>query len=183
MVHVSNQDREVDKCAILQKRPMTTYSLDDHEEYKCSSKTSNNNNELMTVRQRQTEAQKNSHETTNQPINDQCFAYENDHNSIHHKEEDINFCSNMNSGAFRHGNETDSQLPSGTTENRLGDASNCYTLQGEFRRCGWNVAGANVLAVSCWIAKSQFLYARPRLTGTDFVIASIITLACGVLAR
>merc|ERR1711997_599393 len=62
------------------------------------------------------------------------------------------------------------------------DTDICHKLQGEFRRNGWNIAGANLLAVSCWIAKSHFLYARPRLTGLDFVIASIITAACGVLA-
>jgi len=62
------------------------------------------------------------------------------------------------------------------------DSSDCYKLQGEFRSRGWNVAGANILAVSCWIAKSQFLYARPRLTGLDFIIAAMITTACGILA-
>ena len=72
--------------------------------------------------------------------------------------------------------------PSTLLETEKPGDNDCYKLQGEFRRRGWNVAGANILAVSCWIAKSQFLYARPRLTGLDFIIAGIITTACGILA-
>ena len=33
-------------------------------------------------------------------------------------------------------------------------------LQRKFRSQGWNVAGANLLAVSCWQAKSVYMYFR-----------------------
>lgn len=38
-------------------------------------------------------------------------------------------------------------------------------LQRLFRGQGWNTAGANLLATSCWLAQSVFLYFRPRIDG------------------
>ena len=92
-------------------------------------------------------------------------------------------CSNMNTDVFRIDNAIEPELSPIALDTNFNSANICYKLQSEFRRCGWNVAGANLLAVSCWVAKSQFLYARPRLTGLDFGIAAIITAACGVTAR
>jgi hypothetical protein len=39
-------------------------------------------------------------------------------------------------------------------------ASEVSVLQKKFRSQGWNVAGANMLALSCWQAKSVYLYFR-----------------------
>ena len=44
-------------------------------------------------------------------------------------------------------------------------------LQRRFRSQGWNVAGANLLAVSCWQAKSVYMYFR--LVGEDSNMISI----------
>ena len=59
--------------------------------------------------------------------------------------------------------------------------NSCLELQREFRGSGWNVAGANLLAVTCWIARQNFLYARPRLTTLDFGVATVVTLISGIL--
>ena len=41
-------------------------------------------------------------------------------------------------------------------------------LQRRFRSQGWNVAGANLLAVSCWQAKSVYMYFRLVKDNNDF---------------
>ena len=54
-------------------------------------------------------------------------------------------------------------------------------LQREFKAAGWNLAGANLLAVSCWLAQRVFLYFRPRLDwAKDGLYVAGFTLA-GVL--
>ena len=40
--------------------------------------------------------------------------------------------------------------------------------QEEFRRQGWNLAGANLLALAVGLANRHYLYVRPRLTPRDF---------------
>ena len=95
----------------------------------------------------------------------------------------VNMNVNITSGAPGRLSSVEHSTSNSSHDSITRDTDICHKLQGEFRRNGWNLAGANLLAVSCWIAKSQFLYARPRLTGLDFMIASIITAGCGVLAR
>ena len=69
--------------------------------------------------------------------------------------------------------------------------------QTEFRQKGWNLAGANLLALAVGLANRHYLYVRPRLTLRDFgyalapaipgiLIASLITYCAygtGVLAE
>ena len=69
------------------------------------------------------------------------------------------------------------------SETATNDSASCYKMQAEFRRHGWNVAGANLLAFACWLAQKHFLYARPRLTRFDFGVASVIALGSGVILR
>ena len=160
-----------------QKTQMKTHCPEDNGECEYSSNISYNIN----LRQRKTkEKRRNSHEPTTLKANGQRSICNPDQNSNTIKETGE---ANMNADSCRTGNTTLSQPPSSTFEPNIRDATSCYKLQEEFRRCGWNVAGANLLAVSCYVSKCQFLYARPRLTGLDFVIASIITATCGVLAR
>ena len=40
--------------------------------------------------------------------------------------------------------------------------------QSEFRQKGWNLAGANLLALAVGLANRHYLYVRPRLTLRDF---------------
>ena len=40
--------------------------------------------------------------------------------------------------------------------------------QTEFRAKGWNLAGANLLALAVGLANRHYLYVRPRLTPRDF---------------
>ena len=54
-------------------------------------------------------------------------------------------------------------------------------LQRQFRRCGWNLAGANLLAASCYVAQNVYLYVRPRLEYTDSLYVLVLTLM-GALA-
>ena len=169
----------IEKRQFLQKRPMKPHFSEDNGECEYSSKVLYNNN-LTHVRQRKTDQRRNSHEPTNLQADAQSIICNPSQNSNNRKKE---AGANMNADSFRPGNAIDSQSPSSTSETNIRDANSCYKLQEDFRRCGWNVVGANLLAVSCYIAKSQFLYARPRLTGLDFVIASIITATCGILAR
>ena len=183
MVFILKEETVLDKPQILQKVPMRTYSCDDTGEYKCSSKISYNNNELTHIRQRQTEHRRNACELTNLQTRGQLGINKHEKSGNHRKQEDIKPSLIMNVDILKGNNAIDSQLPSSNSAPNITDSDACYKLQSEFRSCGWNIAGANLLAVSCWIAKSHFLYARPRLTGLDFVIASIITAACGVLAR
>ena len=44
--------------------------------------------------------------------------------------------------------------------NEEGKEEEATALQRRFRSQGWNVAGANLLAVSCWQAKSVYMYFR-----------------------
>lgn len=50
-------------------------------------------------------------------------------------------------------------------------------LQRHFRRKGWNLAGANLLAASCYVAQNVYLYVRPRLVYTDSLFVLVFTLA------
>ena len=52
--------------------------------------------------------------------------------------------------------------------------------QEEFRRQGWNVAGANLLSLAVGLANRHYLYVRPRLTPRDFGIA-LIPMVIGAL--
>ena len=63
--------------------------------------------------------------------------------------------------------------PSATTED----------LQKLFRGQGWNTAGANLLATSCWFAQSVFLYFRPRIDGQSdgLWVLGLTALGFGVL--
>ena len=45
-------------------------------------------------------------------------------------------------------------------------------LQRTFRSQGWNVAGANLLALSCWQAKSVYMYFRLVDNSNDYTFAS-----------
>lgn len=45
--------------------------------------------------------------------------------------------------------------------------------QQEFRNQGWNLAGANLLALAVGLANRHYLYVRPRLTPHDFGYALI----------
>ena len=57
----------------------------------------------------------------------------------------------------------------------------CRNLQAEFRKSGWNIAGANLLAVTCWMARQQLLYARPLLTLLDFALAGGVMLVSSIV--
>ncbi len=59
-------------------------------------------------------------------------------------------------------------------------AKTLEAFQAAFKRQGWNLTGANLLAVSCLVAQSVFLYVRPRLTVLDAAPAVILTLV-GIL--
>ena len=52
--------------------------------------------------------------------------------------------------------------------------------QEEFRRQGWNLAGANLLSLAVGLANRHYLYVRPRLTPRDFGIA-LIPMVIGAL--
>ena len=158
---------------------MTNYISDNLEEYdNCSSNQSIDNNELVHRKSRKIKepCDTNFDSTTQMLLNQQAKKNE--------KKNIINGHTKMNENTSIPNSSTVTyqahQTLSATNEQ---DSDDCYKLQADFRRRGWNVAGANILAVSCWIAKSQFLYARPRLTAFDFIIAAIITTACGILAR
>ena len=56
-----------------------------------------------------------------------------------------------------------------------------HQLQREFRRGGWNEAGANLLAVTCWYAQGNFLYARPLLNKQDFAVAASVAIVVGLV--
>ena len=58
-------------------------------------------------------------------------------------------------------------------------SKNISELQRRFRAQGWNLAGANLLAASCWFANSAYLYVRPKLGTADFLRA-LAVLAVGV---
>ena len=48
----------------------------------------------------------------------------------------------------------------GENNNGIGKDEEAAALQRRFRSQGWNVAGANLLAVSCWQAKTVYMYFR-----------------------
>ena len=183
MVFIQKEEIVIDKHQVLQKIQMRSYSCDSNGEYQGSSNSSYNNKELTHIRQRQKYQGKNYCESTNLETSNQACVLQQNLKTNHREKENINTCSSMNVDISKSNNATNSETISNNSGAHISDADACYKLQSEFRSCGWNIAGANLLAVSCWIAKSHFLYARPRLTGLDFVIASIITAACGVLAR
>ena len=179
MVLILEKDLSFYNNQILTTNLMTNYNCDNLEEYdNCSSNQHIDNNELVHRKSRQIKepCDTNCDNTTQMLLNQQAKKNE--------KKNIINGHTKMNENTSSPNSSTviyqaHRALPA-TNEQ---DSEDCYKLQAEFRRRGWNVAGANILAVSCWIAKSQFLYARPRLTAFDFMIAGIITTACGILAR
>jgi len=54
-------------------------------------------------------------------------------------------------------------------------------LQSKFRKQGWNLAGANVLAAACCVAQNVFLYVRPRLKPADSIYVVVLTAAGTVI--
>merc|ERR1712113_849104 len=54
--------------------------------------------------------------------------------------------------------------------------------QEEFRRQGWNVAGANLLSLAVGLANRHYLYVRPRLTPRDFGIALTPATPCMLIS-
>ena len=179
MVFILEKDLSFYDNQILTTNLMTNYNCDNLEEYdNCSSNQSIDNNELVHRKSRHIKepCDTNFDNTTQMLLNQE--AKKNQKKNI------INGHTKMNESTSIPNSSTVTyqahQTLSATNEQ---DSDDCYKLQADFRRRGWNVAGANILAVSCWIAKSQFLYARPRLTAFDFIIAAIITTACGILAR
>ena len=181
MVVILRQKTSCHNNQILSKDQMTNCSSGDCEEsYECSSKqifNNNNNNELT---HRKSGENRNHSETKLESSSKTSSEPESNNKKVK-----VNIDNGkMNENMVISNNPTVTNQAQATLLTTIEhDSSDCYKLQGEFRSRGWNVAGANILAVSCWIAKSQFLYARPRLTGMDFIIAAIITTACGILAR
>ena len=181
MVFILRQKTSCHNNQILSKDQMTNCSSGDCEEsYECSSKqifNNNNNNELT---HRKSGENRNPSETKLESSSKTSSEPESNNKNLK-----VNIDNRkMNENMVISNNPTVTNQAQATLLTTIEhDSSDCYKLQGEFRSRGWNVAGANILAVSCWIAKSQFLYARPRLTGLDFIIAAIITTACGILAR
>ncbi len=49
--------------------------------------------------------------------------------------------------------------------------STVHTSLEEFKRQGWNLAGANLLALAVGLASRHYLYVRPRLNQRDFLYA------------
>ena len=54
--------------------------------------------------------------------------------------------------------------------------------QTEFRAKGWNLAGANLLALAVGLANRHYLYVRPRLTLRDFGYALTPAIPCMLIA-
>ena len=178
-----------------QFHPMKPQHAEKYEGEYTSSSLKSHDTELMYARQRNIGQQKISTQQTK--FSEGNYAHhqllqERDQNSNTQKttkdftindRSHVNMNVNITSGTPGRLSSVDHSASNSSHDSITRDSDVCHKLQGEFRRNGWNLAGANLLAVSCWIAKSQFLYARPRLTGLDFMIASIITAGCGVLAR
>lgn len=55
-------------------------------------------------------------------------------------------------------------------------------LQSQFRCQGWNLAGANLLAASVWVAQSLYLHVRPQLGTGEAVWALAAAALVGALA-
>ena len=178
-----------------QFHPMKPQQGEEHEGEYTSSSQKSHDAELMYARQRNISQQKISTQQTKFLEGNYAhhqLLHERDQNSNTQKttkdfrindRSHVNMNVNITSGTPGRLSSVDHSTSNSSRDSITRDTDICHKLQGEFRRNGWNLAGANLLAVSCWIAKSQFLYARPRLTGLDFMIASIITAGCGVLAR
>ena len=179
MVFILEKELSFYNHPISTKNLMTNYISDNLEEYdNCSSNQSIDNNELVHRKSRKIKepCDTNFDSTTQMLLNQQAKKNE--------KKNIINGHTKMNENtSFPNSSTVTYQAHQTLSATNEQDSDDCYKLQADFRRRGWNVAGANILAVSCWIAKSQFLYARPRLTAFDFIIAAIITTACGILAR
>ena len=183
MVFILRQEISCNNNLILSKDQMTNCSSGDCEEsYECSSKQIfNNNNENELTHRKSGESKRYSE--TKLESSPKASSSEPESNNKKLKVNIDIAKMNENNMAIPNNPTVTNQAQATLLASIEHDSSDCYKLQGEFRSRGWNVAGANILAVSCWIAKSQFLYARPRLTGLDFIIAAIITTACGILAR
>ncbi len=69
-----------------------------------------------------------------------------------------------------------SNAAAGMEEERSSAVSIALSLQKSFRSQGWNVAGANLLAVSCWQARSVYLYFRPMPEASDVALAAGLAL-------
>ena len=54
----------------------------------------------------------------------------------------------------------ESENNNGYESQKITKEEEATALQKRFRSQGWNVAGANLLAVSCWQAKSVYMYFR-----------------------
>ena len=65
----------------------------------------------------------------------------------------------------------ESENNNGYESQKITKEEEATALQKRFRSQGWNVAGANLLAVSCWQAKSVYMYFR--LVGEDSNMISI----------
>ena len=65
----------------------------------------------------------------------------------------------------------ESENNNGYESQKITKEEEATALQRRFRSQGWNVAGANLLAVSCWQAKSVYMYFR--LVGEDSNMISI----------
>ena len=182
MVFILRQEISCNNNLILSKDQMTNCSSGDCEEsYEYSSKQIFNNNNENELTHRKSGESKRYSETKLESSPKASSSEPESNNQKLKVNIDI---AKMNDNMAIPNNPTVTNQAQATLLTTIEhDSSDCYKLQGEFRSRGWNVAGANILAVSCWIAKSQFLYARPRLTGLDFIIAAIITTACGILAR
>ena len=178
-----------------QFHPMKSQQAKEYEGEYTNSSQKSHDSELMYARQRNIGQQKISTQLTK--FSEGNYAH---HQLLHERDQNsntqkttkdftindrshVNMNVNITSGIPGRLSSVDHSTSNSSQDSITRDTDICHKLQGEFRRNGWNLAGANLLAVSCWIAKSQFLYARPRLTGLDFMIASIITAGCGVLAR
>ena len=183
MVFILKTNKASKNHQILQQEPMKTNLSVNKEEYDYSSNLLYNNN-VTQARHRVPKPKTNLHKVEQLPTDTHGLIYQQDYQiSNKHKNHGAKTHSNMNANGFRGDNAIEPQLIPSTEDTNFSTTDICHSLQSEFRRRGWNVAGANLLAVSCWIAKTQFLYARPRLTGIDFGIAAIITAACGIIVR
>ena len=62
----------------------------------------------------------------------------------------------------------ESENNNGYESQKITKEEEATALQKRFRSQGWNVAGANLLAVSCWQAKSVYMYFRLVKDNNDF---------------
>merc|ERR1712226_1319410 len=72
----------------------------------------------------------------------------------------------------------------GMTEADSSDTSapkSAQEWQQYFRASGWNVAGSNVLSLSCIISRAEFLYVRPQIGVRDILAVTIPAAVIGSL--